>query len=73
MSIILSSAVAFIFSQAEQFAAQGLEAIPEGERAKFRTQLSKNPGPLESDLIQWLEGGYAVDFLAMIDQACFVG
>jgi len=63
----------FILKHAEQFSQQGLEALPEAEREKLRSQLSATANPYQKEIIDWLTGLYAIDFLAMIEQSCYTG
>jgi hypothetical protein len=62
----------FILSHAKRFSEQGLESLPEIEREKLRTELSSQ-NPYQKEILDWLAGLYAIDFLAMIEQSCYVG
>jgi hyaluronoglucosaminidase len=63
----------FILEHRARFAETGLEGITESEREKLRTLLAGSVGPVEHEIIQWLSGEYAIDFIKMLEQSCFVG
>lgn len=63
----------FILMHAEDFTSKGLEHYPEGEREKMRSFLLKDENPARRDIVDWLTGLYATDFMTMIEQACYVG
>lgn len=72
--LVSSETAQFILSNHELFWNNGLEKISAEENLKWRQLLSKHhQGPYEKEIIQWLEGYYAIDFLAMIEQSCYVG
>jgi hypothetical protein len=63
----------FILAQHQRFAHEGLIEFSEEEKAKWRRRLSENAGPVEKELIQWLDGYYAVALEAVIGQSCYDG
>jgi hyaluronoglucosaminidase len=64
----------FLRENIVRFSQGGLETISEGERAKLRAMLAQHAaGPIERELMHWLEGRYSIDFMAMIEQSCYVG
>jgi hypothetical protein len=63
----------FILSMAQDFATKGLDSIPEGDRQKIRNELMENANPFHQEIIDWLAGLYAIDFLKMIEQSCYTG
>jgi hyaluronoglucosaminidase len=64
----------FIIAKAEVFANGGLESLPENERSTLRENLAAfATNPYAAEIIRWLNGDFTVDFMAMIEQSCYVG
>jgi hypothetical protein len=71
LELVSKQTAEFIFTDASAFRHGGLESIPAGEKEKMRLTLGKSAAKRE--IIAWLTGDYAIDFIAMIEQSCFVG
>lgn len=63
----------FLFQHHQRFADGGLDAMTEGEKLDMRKLLGGAKGPFEREILHWLDGRYVVDFMAMIEQSCYVG
>ncbi len=56
-----------ILSNGQFFNEQGLSELSEDQKTNLRAALSRNPGPVEKEILDWLDGKYTVGFEVLTD------
>jgi hyaluronoglucosaminidase len=60
-----------LIAQHKNFAEAGLDALSPEEQLKLRKHLSTKNAGIDRDILQWLDGRYAVGMEALLNQSCY--